>query len=183
MSTIFIIRHAEKPEGAIQGVTESGSQDAESLIPQGWQRAGALAVFFGAKDGLPLPDRIYAAAAEKEKLGHKDTAGSKSNRPVETISPLAAKLGMNPTTKYTKGQEGDLVNEIVQLDGTTLVCWQHESIPDIAEGIMGSANGIPNPWPGDRFDVVWCFSGAGKSWTFTQVCQRVLAGDKNHPIT
>jgi len=182
MSTIFIIRHAEKPQGANQGVQESGTEDPESLIPQGWQRAGALATFFGSKDGLQAPDRIYASAAEKQNLGHHDKVGSKSNRPVETITPLAAKLGLKPLTKYTVGQEQDLVNEVVQLSGTTLVCWQHEAIPDIAQKIMGSAKGIPDPWPGDRFDVVWCFSSAGKNWEFTQVCQRLLAGDKNHPI-
>lgn len=183
MSTIFIIRHAEKPQGANQGVQESGAQDPESLIPQGWQRAGALATFFGSKDGLLAPDRIYASAAEKQKLAHHDTVGSKSNRPVETITPLAAKLAVKPITKYTVGEEADLVNEIARLNGTTLICWQHEAIPDIAQKIMGTAKGIPNPWPEDRFDLVWCFSNAGKSWEFTQICQRLLAGDKNHPIT
>ena len=55
-------------EGPDLGIDETGGQDPESLTPRGWQRAGALAVFFGSKAGLPAPDRIYAAAAGKEKV-------------------------------------------------------------------------------------------------------------------
>jgi len=39
---VMIIRHAEKPVGQINGIDESGNQDSNSLIPQGWQRPGAL---------------------------------------------------------------------------------------------------------------------------------------------
>ena len=103
---------------------------------------------------------------------------------METISPLAAKLGLTPITKFSKGDEANLAAEIVKQDGTTLVSWQHEDIPEIAKLIMGGGHGIPDPWPGERFDLVWCFSrsGSGQPWTFTQVCQRLLAGDGSHPI-
>jgi broad specificity phosphatase PhoE len=184
MSTIFVIRHAEKPDGSCQGIDQSGSSDQESLIPRGWQRAGALAVFFGSKDGLHAPDQIYAAASGKKKVAPSVKAGSKSNRPVETVTPLASKLKKVPTETYTIGDEASLVDEIVKLDGATLICWQHEAIPEIAKLIMGTGAGIPDPWPGTRFDVVWCFSraGAGKPWSFDQVCQCLLAGDGPNPI-
>jgi broad specificity phosphatase PhoE len=185
MSTIFVIRHAEKPDAKHQGVNEAGSNDNESLTPLGWQRAGGLAVFFGPKGGLPAPDRIFAAAAEKEKVAPHQKVGSKSNRPLETVTPLAAKLGITAMDTYTKGEEAGLVGEVVKLGGATLICWQHEAIPEIAKLIMGTQAGIPDPWPDDRFDVVWCFTriGAGKPWTFNQVCQRLLAGDSRSPIT
>ena len=211
MSTIYLVRHAEKPDSEAQGVDAAGAADPESLIPRGWQRAGAYAVYFG--PGLPAPDRIYAAAAVEEKVAPHTKVGSKSRRPVETITPLAQKLGQTPVTTYTKGEEADLVAAIVGLDGHTLVCWQHEAIPDIARAIMGSAAGIPDPWPGDRFDVVWRFvrahtsdadmpdadmpdagtadagtadagkHHAGKDWAFDQVCPCLLGGDKSKPIT
>jgi hypothetical protein len=31
-----------------------GANNQESLIPRGWQRADALAVFLGPKEGLPV---------------------------------------------------------------------------------------------------------------------------------
>jgi hypothetical protein len=70
------------------------------------------------------------------------------------------------------------------LAGTTLVCWQHETIPTIAASIMGNAVGLPAAWPGDRFDVVWRFTraSAGAPWSFDQVCERLLPGDSARPI-
>lgn len=184
MSTIFLIRHAEKPDGANQGVDETGAHDKESLIVRGWQRTGALAVFFGAKGGLPAPDRLYASACGKEKTAPKVKLGSDSERPILTLSPLAAKLGIAVIDKFMKGQEADLTQELVKLQGTTLVCWQHEAIPAIATLILGTATGVPDPWPSDRFDVVWRFvrSGANERWTFDQICPRLLSGDKPSPI-
>lgn len=185
MSTIFVIRHAEKPDGQSQGVNEAGSNDPESLIPRGWQRAGALATFFGSKNDLPKPDRIYASGSEKEKVAPHVKVGSKSKRPIETVTPLALKLTKAPIETFTTGDEAKLVDEIVKLDGNTLVCWQHEAIPQIATLVMGTASGIPKVWPGDRFDVVWCFTreSTGKPWIFEQVCQRLLSGDGQNPIS
>src|SRR5262249_15471890 len=109
MKTIFVIRHAEKPVGNHKGVDPNGTEDKDSLIVHGWQRAGALADFFGSKQGLPAPDRIFASAAAKKagrarrgrgakserKSGRKNgsNTGSKSKRPTQTVIPLAAKLG------------------------------------------------------------------------------------------
>lgn len=67
MTTILLIRHAEKPDGQNQGVTEQGGNDPDSLIPRGWQRAGALASFFGSV-AVPAPDQIYVSAPGKEKV-------------------------------------------------------------------------------------------------------------------
>lgn len=192
MNTIFVIRHAEKPDDDDAGIDVNGSEDKESLIVQGWQRAGALAVFFGSTQGLPAPNQIYASAAEKRKDNeasptekHKDPdkIGSKSKRPTETVTPLAAKLKHTINADYTVGQESGLVNAVTALDGITLVAWQHEAIPKIASLILGTSKGVPSPWPGDRFDVVWRFTSSGSDgWTFDQVCQQVLAGDSDQPI-
>jgi hypothetical protein len=57
----MIIRHAGKPVGQINGVDASGNQDPNSLIPQGWQRAGALVALFGSSFGpLPAPTHLFA---------------------------------------------------------------------------------------------------------------------------
>jgi hypothetical protein len=201
MRTIFLIRHAEKPPDKRRkhpgrepqkhlahkrqkdGVDETGAPDDEALTVPGWQRAGALAVFFGSKKGLPAPDRIYASAGKK-KVAPRVLLGSDSERPALTVSPLAAKLGLKVIRTFTKGQEAGLADEIAKQKGITLVCWQHQKIPKIAKTILGSTAGVPRGWPSTRFDVVWCFvrGRKRKRWMFGQRCQNLLAGDKSHPI-
>jgi len=62
--------------------------------------------------------------------------------------------------------------------GTALVAWQHEEIPTIVAH-LGSVTPLPPPqWSADRFDVVWVFARTGAGWTFRQVPQLLLAGDR-----
>jgi broad specificity phosphatase PhoE len=184
MITIYLIRHAEKPDGASTGVDQQGAEDSKSLVPRGWQRAGALATFFAPKNGLRSPDRIYAAAAGKEKIAPHTKVGIKSARPLQTVIPLAAKFGLTPVVSYGKGDEQGLVTAILGLVGTTVISWQHDMMPEIAQLILGAKGRTPQSWPVDRFDVVWCFEndGSGKGWVFSQVCQQLLAGDGAQPI-
>lgn len=184
MSVILVIRHAEKPDGIALGIDEKGAVDDQSLIVRGWQRAGALVGLFGKSATLAPPDRIYASATIKLKTPD-GKIGSRSKRPAQTVSVLSARLGLKTNGAFTRGQESELVAEIALLQGTTLVCWQHEMIPIIAANIMGNGAGLPTDWPNDRFDVVWRFTraSAGAPWSFDQVCERLLPGDSGKPIT
>ena len=95
---IMVIRHAEKPDGN-GGVMADGSANPEALTPAGWQRAGALVGLFVPPAGhfadtrLATPRTIYASG-----LGHH----SKSLRPQQTVTPLAAKLGLRINTDHPK---------------------------------------------------------------------------------
>ena len=68
-SIIMVIRHAEKPDSGNVGVQLDGSQDADSLIVQGWQRAGALAVLF---------DPARSASRPRREKGTVGSAGARS---------------------------------------------------------------------------------------------------------
>jgi hypothetical protein len=193
---IMIIRHAEKPptkeddaagsgagsgkkvlEGPPYGVDLDGNNTNESLIVQGWQRAGALIGLFAPPPGtsqnpaLATPQFLFAS-------------DSKSERPLETIEPLALKLNLKPTTDPKQDHKA-IAEAAMACGGIALICWQHEDIPPMANHILGNKTTVPQKWPGHRFDVVWVFDldPSSKTYSFTQVPQLLLAGDSDTPIS
>lgn len=128
--TILIIRHADKPEpGGDGGVDSGGAPDAKSLTPKGWQRAGVWAELFAPslerQAALLKPTAVFASAPASHAEMHAGEGGSKSRRPLETVTPLAAKLGIQVNQTFVKGREANLANAISGMDGVVLVCWQH----------------------------------------------------------
>ena len=188
-SVITIIRHGEKPpnppnQSGPWDVQEDGtSGKGKSLIVQGWQRAGALATFF-APDGRPTvhpsivkPDYIYAANPQGE-----------TQRPYETVTPLAAWLNYRPNSPqfnagYSVGKdEGKMVASVMGLDGKVLICWEHDNImPNIINDINAAVaienySDIPSKWP-DVFYLVWVLELNGKKYKWSSHKQNLIAGD------
>ena len=57
---------------------------------------------------------------------------------------------------------------------------EHDRIPDIAANIpVVSGIVVPTVWPGDRFDIIWCFTLAadGAAYRFTALPELLLSGD------
>jgi hypothetical protein len=179
---IMIIRHAEKPKtsGDQFGVTIDGDHDVESLTIQGWHRAGALACLFAPSRG-PLQDSRLATPQFLFASHSKSDGGS--NRPLETIIPLASKLALTPRT-HKKTSTDKVAADAMSCGGVALISWQHEVIHLIANVIVGNTTTVPQEWPPDRFDVVWVFDldKSSNSYSFSQVPQRLLAGDSPDPI-
>lgn len=178
-ATLMIVRHAEKPpdSGNPRGIDANGDNDKHSLVVTGWARAGALVELFASTRnppaaGLLKPDALYAS------LG----GDSKSQRPMQTLLPLAARLGQNINTTFGKGSESNVAAELAARSGTTLVAWEHEAIPAIVAGLGTVDPTPPSKWPDGRFDMVWVFSATGPGWRFHQVPQLLLAGDSPNPI-
>jgi hypothetical protein len=187
--TILIIRHADKPEpGGDGGIDLSGSPDRRSLTPRGWQRAGVWTELFAPSLGqppmLPKPTAIFASAPATHAEIAAGDEGSKSRRPVETVTALAAKLGIPIDQRFTKGREADLATAISTVEGVVLVCWQHEDIAAIAKELAPDAQAIPDDWPGNRFNVIFKFDrpNSASPWSFEQVVPVMLAGDTPESI-
>jgi hypothetical protein len=186
---IMIIRHGEKPpEGPNnQGpwdVLENGqSGNGESLVAQGWQRAGALNSFFAPYNANPMnpailrPDYIYAP----NPIGG-------SRRPCETVTPLARWLKYGQGTLNFNvsfsigGGESDMVQSVLSLSGVVLICWEHDNImPNIMKAIASNVPitnyaSLPNKWP-NVFYLVWVLDSSGGAYTWTSVNQNLMAGD------
>ncbi|KXZ60944.1 MAG: hypothetical protein BGN98_12625 [Microbacterium sp. 69-7] len=81
------------------------------------------------------------------------SAGSK--RPAQTVTPLAARLGLALETTWKKDDTAALAAALRTTTGCTLVAWEHELIPDILSHLGSIDPPPPAAWPGDRFDLVW----------------------------
>jgi len=181
---IMLIRHAEKPakDGVPYGVTRDGEQSKESLEIRGWQRAGALTSLLAPANGrfqhasLARPQFLYASKPLRRKG---------SRRPIETITPLAQKLGLDIRSEFARSEFDEMVDEVFSCRGVVLICWQREYIPQIAAQILSNEKIVPRTWPEDRFDLIWMFDldRSGKRYRFRQVPQKLLKGDSKSPIT
>ena len=142
---------------------------------------------------LEIPQVIFASGATKSLEAAEDAGsdGSDSLRPIETVTPLAAKLGLSLDTSWSLGGESKLVADAVGQTGVVLICWQHQAIPKIANLLCQTPDPVPKhwpvpqKWPGDRFDVVWIFdppAAADGPWSFSQAPQNLLSGDQDSVI-
>lgn len=190
---IMIIRHGEKPpkppndKGPWDVRVDGHSGHGKSLIVPGWQRAGALNAFFAPHTGSPAdpaiatPDYIYAANPDDE-----------SQRPCETVTPLAAWLNyrqgtpqFNVTFRIGRG-ESDLVHSALSLSGVVLICWEHDNImPNMMKAINSTVritnyDALPEKWP-NVFDLVWVLDLNAdtnpNTYTWTERHQHLMAGD------
>jgi len=174
----MLIRHSERPSAdkSVRGVTQGGIKDKEELTVRGWQRAGALVRFFAPLENLFVhpalakPDILFAC-----KAGPKDP----SLRPQHTLVPLADLLRVEFNCDYFEGEEELLVKGVLGANcSTALISWKHRNMNVIANSILGNCTTAPQHWPFDRFDLVWVFDKLGGNWTFSQVPQLLLSGDR-----
>ncbi len=157
---VLIIRHAEKPP------------EGEHLDQKGRERAFALAPFFlGRAEVLDfgLPVAIYAMGQNRE---------DSSLRPQETVQEVAKALNLQPITRFKKGDEALMAEEILlnkEYHGKSiLICWEHHSIQDIVK-----AFNFPEPpkWHGSVFDRVYKLILGNGSRAFYNLPQRLLFED------
>ncbi len=173
---VQIIRHGEK----------ANDENDIHLNSRGAARAAALPSLFVIPPTFPTkpapfatPDFLYATKATKH-----------SNRPVETITPLARALGdMKIHDKHKDDDYQAVVDAIFgdenHVGKTVLISWHHGKIPELALAVAHKAkngdklkNQIPNRWEGAVFDRVWQFTFADNgNATFANQPQQLLFGD------
>jgi hypothetical protein len=175
---ILLIRHAEK----------TGAKEDVHLSKKGQERAAVLdQLFVVSKDRpepFPAPDFLFAASH------HKD-----SQRPVETLMPLARKLMLTINDRFdNKLPAGAEQNEkpakkpgMMELRDelfgspkyagkTILVSWRHSTLAALAKTLK--ASNVPEKWADEVFDRVWqiSYDDQGQA-TIRDRPQRLLPGD------
>jgi phosphohistidine phosphatase SixA len=154
-SRIILMRHADKTDDPYnEDLSDAGAARAEHLVTYIPQTFGK-------------PDYIIATAHSKH-----------SNRPRETVAPLANALGMKVQHDFENDDFEDLVDEIFsnpEYKGKTLViCWHHGNLPAIA-ALLGAPRGsYPDPWPEDAYNIILDFrydSNSGTPPTVTRVVE------------
>lgn len=184
---IMIIRHGEKPIGTIVAITAEGVEDPESLIVQGWQRAGGLVGLFDPfnksfqNSDLATPNKMYASHPKSGNESHKEY--SKSKRPLETLTPLSQRLGLTIDQNHGAEEFPDMIDKARNHEGVVIIAWQHSDIPAMANLLLNNTS-APQKWPGHRFDVVWIFDLDASTglYNFKQIPQNLIAGDTNTVI-
>ncbi|XWW98525.1 hypothetical protein V2A60_006525 [Cordyceps javanica] len=130
--TVYFIRHGEKPE------------DGDGLSAQGMARAQCLRSVFGASSGY----HIGHIMAQTPK------SSGKRQRPLDTVKPLAADLGLNVDISCDR-DDPKCVKKVVKNysgSGNILICWEHKALRDLAEE-LGADN--VDDYPSDHFDLIW----------------------------
>lgn len=132
---IAIMRHAEKPD-------DPGDPN---LSPAGRERAEALVSWY--PETVGAPDFIFAAAISKH-----------SERPVQTVQPLAAALAVELHTPYADEDYTVLAQALLtkpKFQGKTiLVCWHHGHIPGLMQALGAPVGSYPDPWVPTVFNLV-----------------------------
>jgi broad specificity phosphatase PhoE len=167
-ATLLIIRHAEKP----------ADEDDDGLTPAGQARAQAYVAYFQTlelhSEKVATPAWLIAKGDEME-----------SRRARLTLEPLAAALGLPLDTDLCEEQAREQAQRLLEdtrYDGaTTLVCWSHKHLPELAKALGAPGSLLPNDWPDDVFD--WLlrldFDEEGVLVAAERHHQRLMFGDRD----
>jgi hypothetical protein len=156
-ATILIIRHAEKLTDGRQDLSETGFRRA-ALLPK---------LFDVSRVDLPVPQVLFATHLSKH-----------SNRPVETITPLANALKLPIDSTIMDDDYAALAKELLSgkyAGKVVLVSWHHGKIPQLATAL--GAQPPYTPWPDTQFDRIWRIDYKDGKATLTDLPQQLLPGD------
>jgi broad specificity phosphatase PhoE len=141
---ILLMRHAEK----------SGDPMDPHLSPEGYARAAKLADYIPATFGIP--QFLFATSISKHSM-----------RPIETIQPLSAKIGVAIDPTYADQDYGALASQLLSdprygnAGALIVVCWHHGNIPSMARALRATPGSYPDPWDSHVFNQILAFTYAG----------------------
>jgi hypothetical protein len=163
--TVMLIRHAEEPSKAEASahLSEAGKQRAEALH-------GLFEKSTQRPEPFPKPDFLIAPKP-----------GGKSRRSVETLEPLAKRLGLTISSDLEKEESEKQAQKILHdpkyTGKTILIAWNHSTLPALARGLK--AGTVPLEWKESHYDRIWVIRYAtGGAAEFQDLPQGLMPGDK-----
>lgn len=124
---LLVLRHAEK----------TGDRSDRGLSPAGHERAARLVPYV--LETFGRPDFLIAAKSSV-----------RSRRPVETIEPLAAALGLEIRSRFDDGETDALVAALRDKRPYRgrfgVVSWRHSDLPRLAAALGAPAGTLPDSW-------------------------------------
>jgi phosphohistidine phosphatase SixA len=134
---IYLMRHAEKP------ATRHDPHLSEAGIARAEKLPGYFPRLLG--NGRSL-DFIFATSRSKN-----------SNRPYETVAPLATSLHLSVDQSFANASYGAIA-EAIRSRGSyagkaILISWHHGTLPAFARA-LGAVN-APAKWPSSSFNMIW----------------------------
>lgn len=159
---VLIIRHAEKVNDSLPGLSERGRERAAVLVP-----------YFLEREEVTKHKPIVAVYCQKT------TTEQTSERPFRTVEPLAAAL-KKEVRQFPRDEEAKMVKEILEKKeysgGTVVICWSHDDIPKIAKS-LGVDDNDAKEWKGKN-DRTWAITfRKGEKPKFKDLPQRLLFED------
>jgi hypothetical protein len=151
---VLLIRHAEEPDRGT----------SVDLNEQGRRRAAALVTLFPSR--FTPPRFLFAARPTKH-----------TSRSVETLEPLSRALHLPIDQSFDEEQYAHLARTLrlpAYADAHVLVCWQHSSMPELAEALGVTA---PPRWSDKRYDRIWQITYGAAGPVLTDLPQSLLADD------
>lgn len=131
---LLVMRHAEK----------TGDKSDHHLSPEGQRRAERLAAYVPNEFGKP--DFLIAARRN-----------SHSDRPVDTLKPLAAALGLAIDDHLSDEDAGSLVEMLrgpAYRGGFGVISWRHSDLPRILKALGAPHGSVPDPWDSAVYDLM-----------------------------
>ncbi|EPE27432.1 phosphoglycerate mutase family protein, putative [Glarea lozoyensis ATCC 20868] len=134
--TVYLIRHGEKP-----------ADGGDGLTIQGQQRAQCLRTVFGNASQYNI-GKILAQTPK---------ANGKRTRPLLTVQPVAADLGITVDTSCDRDDPDCVADAVAKFEKkgsgkNVLVCWEHDALSDIV-GSLGMKK--PLSYPDESFNLIW----------------------------
>lgn len=131
---LIVMRHAEKTgDRSDRHLSKKGQRRAEALVRYVPERFGSLGFLLAA------------------------SRNPRSDRPVDTLKPLAAALGL-PIIDHIDDDDASGVVAFLAGDAVTgqagVISWRHSDLPDLIAALGAPDGTYPDPWHDDEYDIV-----------------------------